>query len=143
DFGGIGMFVPTEPLMFGVMVIFFLRLLIDRHFDPSVSKHPISLIIYVLLLWIGITTLTSTMPLVSLKYLLSRLWFIVTFYFIVSQLFVKVKNIRLFFWLLIIPMSIVAIYTFIHHSMYNFEERPAHWVMQPFFKDHTVYGAVL
>ncbi|MEX2379235.1 MAG: O-antigen ligase family protein [Vicingaceae bacterium] len=40
-------------------------------------------------------------------------------------------------------MSGVAIYTFVHHFTYGFAERPAHWVMQPFFKDHTVYGAVL
>ena len=99
EFGGIGMFIPTEPLMFGVMVIFFLRLLIDRNFDPKIANHPISIIIYALLLWIGITTITSTLPLISLKFLLSRLWFIVTFYFVISQLFNKVKNIRLFFGL--------------------------------------------
>ena len=25
DFGGVGMFLPTEPLLFGVMLIFFLK----------------------------------------------------------------------------------------------------------------------
>lgn len=142
-FGGIGMFLPTEPLMFGVMILFFLRLAMDRNFDNKIAMHPISIVIYVYLIWIGITTITSTMPLVSVKFLTAKLWFIITFYFIASQLFVKVKNIRLFFWLFVIPLTGVAIYTFIHHSIYGFEERPAHWVMQPFFKDHTVYGAVM
>ena len=142
-FGGIGMFLPTEPLMFGVMILFILRLCIERNFDHKVAFHPITYIVYLYLIWVGITTLTSTMPLVSIKFLTAKLWFIITFYFIASQLFVKVKNIRLFFWLLVIPLSCVAVYTFIHHSMYDFEERPAHWVMQPFFKDHTVYGAVM
>ena len=143
EFGGVGMFLPTEPLLFGVMLIFFLKLLYDKVYDMEVLRHPITIAILISLSWIVITTLTSTMPLVSLKFLLARLWFIIAFYFLGSQLFKKLSHIRLFFWLYIIPLVGVAIYTFIHHSMYDFAERPAHWVMQPFFKDHTVYGAVV
>lgn len=143
EFGGIGMFLPTEPLLFGVMVIFFLKLLYDRKFDKKVLKHPLSIAILINLSWITLTTLTSTLPVVSIKFLLARLWFIVAFFYIGSQLFKKPKNIRTFFWLYLIPLTGVAIYTFVHHSMFAFAERPAHWVMQPFFKDHTVYGAVL
>ena len=143
DFGGVGMFLPTEPLLFGVMLIFFLKLLYDRKFDKSVLYHPLSIGIIINLSWLTITTLTSTMPVVSIKFLLARLWFVVSLFYIASQLFKNVKNIRTFFWLYLIPLTLVAIYTFVHHSLYSFEERPAHWVMQPFFKDHTVYGAVL
>ena len=143
DFGGIGMFVPTEPLLFGILLIFFLKLLYERHFDERIIRHGMSKAIYFHLAWITVTVISSTMPLISIKFLLARLWFIVAFYFIASQLFTNMKNIRTFFWVYLIPLSIVALYTFIHHSQYGFAERPAHWVMQPFFKDHTVYGAVL
>ena len=81
-FGGIGMFLPTEPLMFGVMILFILRLCIERNFDHKVAFHPITYIVYLYLIWVGITTLTSTMPLVSIKFLTAKLWFIITFYFI-------------------------------------------------------------
>jgi O-antigen ligase len=40
-------------------------------------------------------------------------------------------------------MSIAVVYTLIVHSQYNFNSQAAHWVMYPFFKDHTVYGATL
>ena len=143
EFGGVGMFLPTEPLLFGVMLIFFLKLLYDRTFDNKVLRHPITIVILINVAWLTITTLTSTLPFVSLKFLLARLWFITTMYFIGSQLFKSPKNIRLFFWLYLIPLACVAVYTFVHHSMFDFAERPAHWVMQPFFKDHTVYGAVV
>tara|TARA_R110002049_G_scaffold251679_5_gene426103 strand:+ start:1875 stop:3314 length:1440 start_codon:yes stop_codon:yes gene_type:complete len=141
--GGVGMFLPTEPLMFGVMIIFFLRLIYERKFDYKVLQHPITLSILLYLFWVLITTLTSEMILVSFKYLISRLWFIISFYFVGTQLFYNYKNINRFFWLFIIPLFGVVIYTTIHHSMYAFGERSAHWVMQPFLKDHTVYGAVL
>ena len=143
EFGGIGMFLPTEPLLFGVMLIFFIKLLFDKKYDKDVLKHPLTFVIILNLSWIIITTLTSTMVVVSLKFLLARMWFVISFYFIGTQLFKSAKNIRTFFWVYAIPLSIVALYTFIHHSTYDFAERPAHWVMQPFFKDHTVYGAVL
>ena len=67
--GGVGMFLPTEPLMFGVMIIFFLRLLYERKFDYRIIQHPITLSILFYLFWVFITTLTSEMPIVSLKYL--------------------------------------------------------------------------
>lgn len=143
EFGGIGMFLPTEPLLFGVMLIFFLKLFFDKDFDRSVLKHPITIVILLNIAWIIITTITSSMIVVSLKFLLARMWFVVAFYFIGTQLFKSAKNIRTFLWVYTIPLTIVALYTFIHHSTYGFAERPAHWVMQPFFKDHTVYGAVL
>lgn len=143
EFGGIGMFIPTEPLLFGMLLIFFLKLLYERKFDPKILKHPLTIAIMINIAWLVITTLTSTLPVVSIKFLLARLWFVVAFYFIGTQLFKNVKNIRTFFWMYTIPLTIVALYTFIHHSTYQFAERPAHWVMQPFFKDHTVYGAVL
>ena len=97
EFGGVGMFLPTEPLLFGVMLIFIMKILYDRKYDMSVLKHPITIAILINLGWIIITTVTSTMPFVSLKFLMARLWFIIAFYFIATQLFKKVENIRLFF----------------------------------------------
>ena len=94
DFGGVGMFLPTEPLLFGVMLIFFLKILYDRKFDKSVLYHPLSIGIIINLSWLTITTLTSTMPVVSIKFLLARLWFVVSLFYIASQLFKNVKNIR-------------------------------------------------
>ena len=143
EFGGVGMFLPTEPLLFGLMLIFFLKLLYERKFDRKVLYHPMTIAIYIYVTWIFITTITSTMPFVSLKFLLAKMWFIVAMYFVGSQMFKTVKNIRLFAWLYLIPLACIAVYTFVHHSLYGFAERPAHWVMQPFFKDHTVYGAVV
>ena len=81
--GGIGMYLPTEPLMFGVMLLFFFKLILEKKFDSKIVKHPITLAILINLVWIAITSLTSEMPVVSLKFLLARVWFVVCFYFIV------------------------------------------------------------
>lgn len=143
ELGGIGMYLPTEPLMFGVMILFFLKLIYDKGFDNRIIKHPITIAIFVYLAWMFITMLTSEMPIVSLKFLVAKLWFIVCFYFIGTQLFLKLNNYRIFFWCYLIPLSGVALYAIIRLATYSFDEKAAHWVMEPFYKDHTSYGAIL
>lgn len=143
ELGGIGMYLPTEPLMFGVMILFFLKLIYDKGFDKRIIKHPITIAIFVYLAWMFITMLTSEMPIVSLKFLVAKLWFIVCFYFIGTQLFLKLNNYRIFFWCYLIPLSSVALYAIIRLATYSFDEKAAHWVMEPFYKDHTSYGAIL
>lgn len=143
EIGGIGMYLPTEPLMFGVMILFFLKLIYERNYDSKIIKHPVTIAIIINLVWIIITSLTSEMPIVSFKFLLARLWFVVCFYFIGIQLFKVKNNYKIFYWAYIIPLTFVIIYAVIRLAGYGFEEQPAHWVMEPFFKDHTSYGAIL
>ncbi|MDB4105878.1 O-antigen ligase family protein, partial [Salibacteraceae bacterium] len=141
--GGFGLHLPTEPLIFGLMLVFLVRVFYDNHFDHKVLRHPLTLLIGINLAWILITTFTSEDPLVSLKFFLSRLWFVVGFFFIATQVFRDDRNIHRFIWMFTIPLMIVAIYTIVMHSTHSFDQKSAHWVMQPFFKDHTGYGAIL
>lgn len=143
EFGGIGMYLPTEPLMFGVMILFFLKLIYDKGFDSRIVKHPVSIAVFIYLFWMFITVLTSEMFIISLKFMVSRMWFIVCFYFIGTQLFLKLNNYKTFFWCYLIPLSGVVIYASIRLASYSFNEKAAHWVMEPFYKDHTSYGAIL
>jgi O-antigen ligase len=143
EIGGVGMYLPTEPLMFGVMILFFFKLVHSSKVNSKLLKHPVTITILIYLGWLLVTSLTSSMPIVSLKFLLSRLWFVVCFYFIGVQLFEKIKNHKIFFLAYIIPLTGVIIYSVLHLASYNFAEQPAHWVMEPFFKDHTSYGAIL
>jgi O-antigen ligase len=53
------------------------------------------------------------------------------------------KNIKTALWLFTIGMVIVMVYTVFLHAGYRFGEKESHWVMWPFFKDHTIYGAMV
>lgn len=142
DFG-VSVSLPTEPLMFGVLLLFVIRLFYENQFDIKITRHPISIAIIFNLVWILITSITSELPIVSFKYLLSRLWFVVPFYFIATQLFRDQKNIRAFIWTYLASLIIVIVYTTYNHYLYGFEEKAGHWVMTPFYNDHTAYGAIL
>ena len=143
EFEQLAVSLPAEPLLAGVLILFVAKLLYDGNYDNKISRHPVSIIIYLMFLWMIVTTITSEMPVVSLKFILSRLWFVVPAFFVCALLFKKPKNIDWFIWLYIASLCIVVVYTTIIHAKHGFDGDSAHWVMSPFYNDHTAYGAAL
>lgn len=139
----IGFTLPTEPLLFGIMLIFFAKVFYKGNFDLKIVKHPLSLAIIAMVFWMLITTITSQLPLVSVKYLIARIWFVSVFFYLMSKLFHQRKRTYLFFWLYLIPLAMVVIYTITVHAQWGFTKDASVWVMFPFFKEHTSYGAAL
>lgn len=139
----VGISVPSEPLMFGVLLMFVIKLFYTNDFDRKIWSHPMTIIIGLQLFWMLVTSITSDLPLVSFKHLLARLWFVVPFYFLGVHLFRKQFNINLFVWCYTLPLLIVIGYTIYNHSLWGFDERAGHWVMEPFYNDHTAYGMTL
>lgn len=140
---GIGVSLPTEPLLFSMMLIYLLSKMIDGRIDKELMLHPISILIVIHLSWMLIASFTSSMFVVSIKHFIARLWFIVIGFFLATKVFKKESRIRNFIWLYSIGMAITIIYTITRHSMNSFSQMSAHWVMTPFYNDHTEYGAVL
>lgn len=140
---GVGVSLPTEPLLAGVLLIFIYRLFRENNIDIKLVKHPVSIAIYINLIWIFFTSITSELPIVSFKFLMARLWFVVPIYFLGVPLFKKYFNIKLFSWIYVVPLIGVIFYSIYNLYTWGFEEKAAHWVMTPFFNDHTAYGAIL
>lgn len=144
ELGGIGVALPTEPLMVALMLLFLLKLVLERNvLDTRVWRHPVTLVIGLQLIWMAVCILPSSMPLVSVKYLTARLWFLCSMYLLATRLFEDPRNMHRFFWLYLAGLVMVIGYTLVNHAQYRFEQDPAHWVMTPFFKDHTSYGAII
>jgi putative inorganic carbon (hco3(-)) transporter len=140
---GFEMALPTEPLLFGLMIIAWVKMFSDKNLFKGLYKHPISIAISAYLLWMLFTALSSSMPMVSLKLFITRLWFISSFYVLAYAWFQQKNNIHRFVKAYLVGLSLVALYTILHHATKGFEHDAAHWVMSPFFKDHTSYGMAL
>lgn len=140
---GFGLFVPTEPILFGLMLLLLMQQTKKNMIPKYVWSHPIVWAVGFYLFWTFITSLTSTDPIASFKFLLAKLWFIVPLLFFGPRIFKKHKNIERFIWLFCLSMVIAMIYTLVVHASYGFGEQEGHWVMWPFFKDHTIYGATV
>jgi putative inorganic carbon (hco3(-)) transporter len=139
----VGVSIPSEPMMLGVLLIFIIKLFYNSQVDQKVWSHPLTIVIGLQLLWMLITSITSDMPLVSFKHLLARLWFVIPFYILGVHLFRKRSNINLFVWFYTVPLIGVIAYTTYNHSLWGFDEQAGHWVMEPFYNDHTAYGVIL
>ena len=135
--------VPTEPIIVAIMLLFFFKLLYERQYDKRVLKHPVTVLLILNLVWMFVTSVTSEIPVVSFKYFISQLWFVVTFFFMGIFLFREVHNMKRFMWLFGTSLFVVVLIASYKHSLYGFERDIGYFVVRPFFNDHTHYGAVL
>jgi putative inorganic carbon (HCO3(-)) transporter len=136
--------IPTEPILFGVMLLLIYKMVHTGLFDIRIFNHPVTYTIFFYLFWLLITSVTSTIPFVSFKFLLAKIWFILTYYMLAVLVFRNSNLIPVFIWCYTISMLGVVIYTTIRHLGYGITEKQvAHFVMGPFFRDHTSYGAML
>ena len=140
---GLDIAFPTEPILFGLMVMTIWKISYDFSSFKPIVKHPITLLVLLYLFWILITSSTSTMPIVSFKFFLTRMWYVFPLLFMGVLLFRKPNSISYFVLLYTVPLSVVILYTILKHANYFFDKHSAHYMMSPFFNDHTSYGAVI
>jgi O-antigen ligase len=139
------LFLPSEILIMGLLILLIFMFLNKYNFDKTLLKHPITIAILVYLFWMLITSMTSSMPLVSMKHFLARLWFIAAFYFFAFELF-KQKPARINHWVILFAISTTIVIVFALGRQYYYGigiKKIAYWAAHPFYKDHTSYGALL
>lgn len=140
----LGLSLPSEGLMIALTMIFLARILYDLRINRAFLKHPISIAIMVYLGWMLITCLTSVRPVISLKAFASKLWFITSCYWFFMQLVEDdLKNAVRYFNCYALGLTIIVCITTYLHALSGFDEHYAHYVMSPFYNDHTAYGAAL
>lgn len=140
---GFGIAIPTEPLLVGLFLFFIVKLFRRRKIETHFLSHPIVIAIFFYLAWMLFTSFSSEMPLVSFKYFIARLWFVFPLVFMAYPLYKSDKNVFRFFWISIIALALVIVYTTIMHSQYAFSEEVGRWIMSPFYNDHTAYGMAI
>lgn len=140
----VGISLPSEFMMIAVTLLFIARLIFDLKASPEILKHPLTIAIFVYLGWMLITSLTSEIPLVSFKFLAAKIWFIVSSFFIVIYLMKRDMRhwIRLFNFHSF-ALGVVVIIATCRLAASGFGLQEMHYVMYPYYNDHTAYGAVL
>src|SRR5262245_7289699 len=63
ELGGIGVSIPTEPVMVVLMLLFLLKVALERDvLDSRVWRHPVTIAIGLQLLWMIVCIVPSEMP---------------------------------------------------------------------------------
>jgi O-antigen ligase len=142
--GGLGMSLPAEPFIWLLFVGLVLHFFSGARVDADVIKHPITICVLLYMIWTLASTLVSSMPLVSVKYSLSTLWFLAVFMVLPVYLFQKkIAFIHTYFQWLLWGTVILVAYTLVKHAGGGFSRPYAHTAMRPFLPDHGVYAALL
>jgi len=135
--------MPVEPMMILFTLMFFFRVLVSRSYDRRLLRHPVTLCLLASMVWMLVAACFSEMPVVSFKYWLARLWFVVPFFFAAAQFFRNRTRIRQFFWCYAIGLIAVVLLA-TAKTVGNFSDlQTLHRVMRPFYNDHTAYGCVI
>ena len=137
--------IPSGILIIISVVIFITKVLFENSINRKILSHPVTLAIFINLIWILITSVTSSLPAVSFTFLAYRIEFVIIFYFMFLLIFISYKKFYTFIWLYSLSFIIVLIYFINRLYTYGISNimHTANWVSKPFFPDHTSYATVM
>lgn len=141
---GLGLDLPTELFMILLTGIGFILLLINSsRISASYFLHPISILILLHMSWIGFTTLLSTYPTSSLKYLLAKTWYIVPFYCLPFYFLRQRKDIVVTIKFLLFSIAIACLYVWFNHAQTGFSFKEINPSGYPIFRNHVSYACLI
>lgn len=141
--GGLGISLPTEPLILILLALLIFRFFQNRNADLELLKHPLSLAVLSYMVWLFVSTAFSSMPLVSFKSAVARSWYILPFYFGCASIFQNGNRIHFFLKALTFFTLVLVIYTLSKHAADGFVRSSSYGISWPFFPDHGMYAAAI
>jgi O-antigen ligase len=146
EFGLMSIDVPDEPLMLLLTAAFPFIFIINKKyfFDSKFFKNPLVFIIVVYFIWMIICTINSTNMVLSTKFLLSKIWYVIPFVAITSLIVYSNTNyilkIGAYLIAALVPMIIFITY---RHSTLGFTFEDVTNATAPYFRNHVLYGSMI
>jgi O-antigen ligase len=145
EWGYMSIDVPDEPLM--VLLTAATPIIIVKNkatfFDVDFLRSSLINIIAVFLLWTFITAFSGTNIIVSLKFALAKLWFVVPFVLLTSLIVYQnpkaLRTMLIVFFSSLIPMLLLIMY---RHWKLSFSFEDVNAATAPFFRNHVLYGSI-
>ncbi|HNL40562.1 MAG TPA: hypothetical protein PKH43_15530, partial [Saprospiraceae bacterium] len=142
--GGFGTDFPSEPLMWLLTlasVFWFIRNW--RSIDGRFLRHPVTLALFIHLVWMAVSVAASEDAVVSFKFLLAKGWYVIVFYFLAGRVLDSTRAWKSLLWWFFIPLLITALIVLARHAPTGFSFKTVNFVMGPFYRNHVVYACLL
>lgn len=140
----LGTDLPDEPLMLLASLASLIFFIIQRNkINAKAFLHPLVIIVILQFIWSGFTLITSTEKLLSLKYLLAKGWYLLSFIALPLFLFKDERTIKKSAALFCFSMLVFMFYAIVKHSQYNFTFEKINLALEPFYRNHVNYSAML
>jgi len=142
--GSFGTDLPTEPIMLMLTAIATL-VFINKLGSVSLRHlyHPISILIILHLVWILFTSMFSQSPVVSYKFFLAKIWYVIPFFFFSFHMVKDISIIENIVKIMAIFLSVAVIIVLTRHAIDGFTFKGSHHVVRPIFRNHVSYSSLL
>lgn len=137
---------PDEPLMWmlsGLLVIDVLRRPGSLREGMARSGRLVAVLLLLHLAWIVVASVLSTHPLLSFKYLAAKGWYVVSLCFGAWHLLRSPADLRRAAAVLTASMSLATVLVLAKHAGLGMGFDTANRSVEPFFRNHVNYGALL
>ena len=132
--------LPTEPLMILFFFIVIYRPFVTKTWDIKFNTNIISLLIFAQLIWLIPVMFFSTDWILSLKYWLSKNWYVATFMFGTAIITNKFEDIKSLFWLIYSCLIVITLIITYRYAGYGFAFEHMNSPLHPFFINHVIYS---
>ncbi len=141
--GGLSLDFPIELLMIAMSGVFVMLALYRLNELPAQKfAHPLAILLVMHLSWMTISCIFTANPLISIKFLLAKAWYIGSFFFFFLYLFRSEKLQKLLNWFFIPLIATVAV-VMVRHALEGFSFDSINEVLNPFYRNHVNYSALL
>lgn len=135
--------LPAEGLLGLLLLLTTFKAIGGLKLNKKIIFHPITLILFGSIIWMITTSFTSSIFEISIKRSVLKASFILGFYFIFAHLFLEAKNRKMLFILYGIGIIIPIINALVIHAQFGFSQEESFEMTEPFYEDHTLYGACI
>jgi len=142
--GGLSMDVPSEPLLLVLTGCILATLLMRRTAIPGRElRHPLVVILLLMLLWSVVSTTFSVDTTKSVKYLLAKVWYLVPFGLGTLLLVRRPTDVWRLAGLYAISATLTVLVTAAKHAAHGFSFESINEAVQPLYRNHVIYATVL
>jgi hypothetical protein len=135
---------PDEPLMWGFMLLFPILLASKRGaIEKSWIKHPIVTLVALQFFWMMIAVFYSRMHLISVKFMIAKSWFLISFFILPVLIFREKKDFRTAFWILFLPVFITVCIIMVRHAALGFSFRQIEEAVGDLYFNHVDYSTIV
>ena len=142
--GGFATDFPSELLVVGLMFLFIIYVIRNgQQLTFSFLRHPITLLLLLHIAWIGITMLHADNKIISFKFFLAKIWYVLTYYFLAGLFLKTKKDVKIFFYCVFYPLLFTVVVVMIRHAAVRFSFQDINFVLNPFYRNHVTYAAIM
>lgn len=136
--------VPDEPIMQMFFLLFFVLLARQPNIIPQWwLRHKIVFIIAAQYLWLLVAVYYSKEPVLSVKFLAAKSWFLVSFIIMPLLIFNKRRDFKIAFLLVLVPLMATVFIIFARHAALGFHFRKVEQAIGDIYFNHVDYSTVI